>query len=129
MIDNLVHLLGNALLVIAAASVLIGGIGVIRMPDLYTRMHASSLTDTVATLALFSGLILHSGLTLVSFKLAAIMAFVLLTGPTATYALANAAYSSGIQPPVPHGPEAPEATEAGDSQQAEDATRQEGTQS
>lgn len=115
MIETVTQLLGNALLILAAASVLIGGVGVIRMPDLYTRMHASSLTDTVATLALFSGLILHSGLTLASFKLAAIMAFVLLTGPTATYALANAAYSSGIQPPVPHGPEAPEPAGGGDS--------------
>lgn len=112
MIDIILHLLGNGMLIVAAASVVIGGIGVLRMPDLYTRMHASSLTDTVATLALFSGLILHSGLTLVSFKLAAIMAFVLLTGPTATYALANAAYSSGLMPPVPHGPGLPEEVEA-----------------
>ena len=107
MIDTVVHWLGSALLVIGAASVLVGGIGVIRMPDLYTRMHASSLTDTVASLALLTGLMLHSGLTLATFKLFTILAFVLLTGPTATYALANAAFSSGVQPPVPHGPAAP----------------------
>lgn len=107
MIDTVVHWLGSALLVIGAASVLVGGIGVIRMPDLYTRMHASSLTDTVASLALLTGLMLHSGLTLATFKLFTILAFVLLTGPTATYALANAAFSSGVQPPVPHGPAVP----------------------
>jgi multicomponent Na+:H+ antiporter subunit G len=107
MIDTVIHYLGNALLLIGAASVLIGGVGVIRMPDLYTRMHASSLTDTVASLTLLSGLILHSGLTLATFKLFTVLVFVLLTGPTATYALANAAYSSGLQPPVPHGPAEP----------------------
>ncbi len=107
MIDTALHWLGSALLVIGALSVLVGGIGVIRMPDLYTRMHASSLTDTVASLTLLTGLMLHSGFTLVTFKLFTILAFVLLTGPTATYALANAAFSSGVQPPVPHGPAVP----------------------
>lgn len=122
MIDTVVHYLGNGLLIIGAASVLIGGVGVIRMPDLYTRMHAASLTDTVASLALLTGLILHSGLTLASFKLFTILVFVLLTGPTATYALANAAYSSGLQPPVPHGPAVPGAG-ADDNQVTEgDAT-------
>lgn len=118
MIDQILHWLGNGLLILAAASVLIGGIGVIRMPDLYTRMHASSLTDTVATLALFSGLMLHSGLTLASFKLLAVMAFVLLTGPTATYALANAAYSSGVMPPVPHGPGLPQQSDGEGEEEA-----------
>jgi len=99
MIDVATEWLGNALLIAGAASVLIGGIGVTRMPDLYSRMHASSLTDTMATLALFSGLMLHSGFTLATIKLMAIMAFLLLTGPTATYALANAAFRSGIEPP------------------------------
>lgn len=99
MIDVAIEWLANGLLIIGAASVLIGGIGVIRMPDLYSRMHASSLTDTMATLALFSGLMLHSGFTLATIKLMAIMVFLLLTGPTATYALSNAAFRSGLEPP------------------------------
>tara|TARA_R110002110_G_scaffold70292_2_gene188764 strand:- start:129 stop:479 length:351 start_codon:yes stop_codon:yes gene_type:complete len=99
MISVAIEWLGSALLIVGAASVLIGGIGVMRMPDLYSRMHASSLTDTMATLALFSGMILHSGFTLATAKLLAIMVFLLLTGPTATYALANAAYTSGLKPP------------------------------
>ncbi len=99
MIEAIMEWTGSGLLLLGAACVLIGGIGVIRMPDLYSRMHASSLTDTMATLALFSGMMLHSGLTLATLKLFAIMVFLLLTGPTATYALANAAYSSGLTPP------------------------------
>lgn len=86
------------LLIVGSICVLIGGLGVLRMPDFYTRMHASSLTDTMATLALFSGMILQAGLSLAAAKLFAIMLFLLLTGPTATYALANSALLSGHKP-------------------------------
>jgi multicomponent Na+:H+ antiporter subunit G len=52
----------------------------------------------MATLLIFVGIILQSGFTLASLKLFAIMLFLLLTGPTATYALANAALLSGLKP-------------------------------
>ena len=86
------------LLLLGGGFVLVGGIGVIRMPDLYTRMHAASLTDTLGTLCILGGIGLQAGLTLASIKLAAIAIFLLLTGPTATYALANAALMSGVLP-------------------------------
>ncbi len=86
------------LLLLGGGFVLVGGIGVIRMPDLYTRMHAASLTDTLGTLCILGGIGLQAGLTLASIKLAAIAIFLLLTGPTATYALANAALMSGVMP-------------------------------
>lgn len=92
----MIDIVSSVLLLIGAACVIIGGIGILRMPDLYTRMHASSLTDTMATLALFSGMMLQTGLTLATIKLFAIMVFLLLTGPTATYALANAALMAGL---------------------------------
>lgn len=81
-----------------AGFVLIGGIGMLRLPDLYTRMHAASLTDSLGTLLLLLGIMLQAGLSLATFKLAAIALFLLLTGPTATYALANAAMLSGYRP-------------------------------
>jgi multicomponent Na+:H+ antiporter subunit G len=80
------------------AFVLIGGVGVLRMPDLYTRMHAASLTDTMGTLLILGGVILQAGISLAAIKLVAIAVFLLLTGPTATYALANAALLSGLKP-------------------------------
>ncbi len=86
------------MLLTGAGFVLVGGIGMLRLPDLYTRMHAASLTDTLGTLLLLLGLVLQSGFSLATFKLAAIAAFLLLTGPTATYALANAALLSGYKP-------------------------------
>ena len=87
--------LSGGLLLIGALCVLVGGVGILRMPDLYTRMHAASLTDTMATLALFSGMMLQTGLTLATVKLFTVMVFLLLTGPTATYALGNAAVTAG----------------------------------
>ena len=90
--------LSFVLFVGGGAFVLIGGVGVLRMPDLYTRMHAASLTDTMGTLLILGGVIVQAGLSLAAVKLVAIALFLLLTGPTATYALANAALLSGVRP-------------------------------
>ena len=78
--------------------VIVGGVGVLRMPELYTRMHAASVTDSIAPIMIISGLILQAGFTLASFKLLAILVFLLLTGPTASNALASAALLSGKTP-------------------------------
>jgi multicomponent Na+:H+ antiporter subunit G len=98
MIDLALDILSWILLTSGGVCVLIGGIGGLRLPDFYTRIHAASLTDTMATLLIFIGIILQAGFTLASLKLFAIMLFLLLTGPTATYALANAALLSGLKP-------------------------------
>ena len=89
----------TALLLLAGGFlVLAGGIGVLRMPDLYTRMHAASLTDTGGAGLILLGLLLQGGFSLVSAKLLAIVLFLFLTSPTAAYALANAALLSGVAP-------------------------------
>ena len=86
------------LLLLGSGFVLAGGIGALRLPNFYTRMHAASLTDTMGTILILVGIMLQAGLTLASIKLFAILVFLLLTGPTATYALANAALMSGMKP-------------------------------
>ncbi len=78
--------------------VLVGGIGALRMPNLYTRMHAASVTDSIGPILVIGGLMLQAGMTLASIKLAAILVFLLLTGPTASNALASAAMLSGHRP-------------------------------
>ena len=98
MIDTAVSILSWILLCTGGAFVLIGGIGALRLPNFYTRLHAASLTETMATILIFLGMILQAGLTLAALKLLAIMVFLLLTGPTASYALANAALQSGLRP-------------------------------
>lgn len=86
------------LLIAGSAFVLIGGIGALRMPDFYTRMHAASLTDTLGTILILCGVIVQAGLSLAGVKLLAIMVFMLMTSPTAAYALANAARLDGLAP-------------------------------
>ena len=91
-------LLSWILLCLGGSFVLIGGIGALRLPGFYNRLHAASLTDTMATILIFTGIMLQAGFSLAALKLAAIMLFLLMTGPTASYALANAALLSGMRP-------------------------------
>ena len=78
--------------------VLVGGIGALRMPNLYTRMHAASVTDTLGAALVIAGVMLQAGLSLATIKLAAILLFLLITSPTSSYALASAAMLAGIRP-------------------------------
>jgi multicomponent Na+:H+ antiporter subunit G len=80
------------------AFVFIGGLGALRMPDLYTRMHAASVTDSIGPALIIGGIILQAGFTLASVKLVAILLFLLLTGPTASNALASASLLAGNRP-------------------------------
>ena len=77
---------------------IIGGIGMHRFPDFYTRLHAASTTDTLCAALFLLGLGLQAGLTLASFKLFLIFAFIFFTSPTASHSLANAAMLGGIKP-------------------------------
>lgn len=80
----------------------IGGIGILRMPDFYTRMHAASITDTAGMTLMLAGLMLQAGLSLVTAKLVFIMVFLMITSPTATHALARAALHDGVKPRLDH---------------------------
>ena len=86
------------LLTLGGVSVLIGGIGALRMPNLYARMHAASVTDSTGAILVLVGIMLQAGLSLATIKLAAILLFLLLTSPTATNALASAALLAGTKP-------------------------------
>jgi len=101
MMETVVDALSWTLLAAGGGFVFIGGLGALRLPNFYTRMHAASLTDTMGTILILVGIMLQAGLSLATVKLAAILGFLLLTGPTASYALANAALLSGLKPEVP----------------------------
>ncbi len=98
MSEMVLDVLSWVLLCLGGGFVVIGGVGTLRLPDFYTRLHAASLTDTMATILIFTGMMLQAGFSLATLKLGAIMLFLLLTGPTASYALANAALQSGMRP-------------------------------
>lgn len=86
------------LLTLGGIAVLIGGIGALRMPDLYTRMHAASVTDSLGAILVITGVMLQAGLSLAAIKLAAILLFLLLTSPTSSNVLASAALLAGTKP-------------------------------
>ena len=77
---------------------LIGGLGLLRLPDVYTRMHAAGITDTLGAGLILSGLGLQAGLSQTAIKLALILVFLIYTSPAATHALAKAAYLRGAKP-------------------------------
>ncbi len=83
----------------------VGALGLLRMPDFFTRMHAASVTDTLGAGLLLVGLMLQAGLTLVTVKLGFLAALILFTSPTATHALAKAAMVRGLQPLLAQGDE------------------------
>ena len=85
-------------LLAGGALVVTGGIGLLRLPDFFTRLHAASLTDTLGFAFIVLGLALQSGAGLTSLKLFLALAFLLLTGPVATHALAKAALHGSLRP-------------------------------
>lgn len=87
-----------ALLVAGGLFCVIGAIGLHRMPDFYTRLHAASVIETLGAALLLSGMALQSGWTLNVAKLAIIGLLIFFTSPAATHALAKSALARGLRP-------------------------------
>ena len=98
MTADILDILSVALIGIGSLSLIIGALGVLRLPDVYTRMHAASITDTLGAGSIILGLILQAGLTLVAGKLFLILVFLFFTSPASSFALAHAALRSGVKP-------------------------------
>jgi multicomponent Na+:H+ antiporter subunit G len=91
-------------LLLAAGSffVLVGALGLLRLPELFTRMHAASVIDTLGVGLLMFGMVLQAGLSLVTLKLLILMLLFVFTGPVVTHALARAALHEGVAPRLAH---------------------------
>lgn len=94
----LVDILSWVLIVGGGLFCIIGGIGMLRLPDVFTRMHAAGIIDTAGATLITIGLMLQAGFTLVTVKLILIVVFVLYTSPVSTHALAQSAVSTGVKP-------------------------------
>ena len=81
---------------------LIGSIGIIRLPDFYSRTHATSKSDTLGMMLVIIGLIIYEGLTINGGKLFLILLFILLANPVGAHALARAALNAGLKPLLPN---------------------------
>ena len=93
------ELIAAALLCLGTFFCLVGGVGIHRMPDFYTRTHAASITDTLgAGLMLIGLMFLCEGQHwTVPVKLGMVLVFVLLTSPTSGHALVKAAAAEGVR--------------------------------
>jgi len=76
----------------------VGAIGLLRMPDFYTRMHAASVIETLGAAGILLGLLLQAGFTLVAAKLLMVGLLILFASPASTHALARAARVYGLKP-------------------------------
>lgn len=77
---------------------IVGALGLVRMPDFYTRMHAASVIETLGAGFILLGLLLQAGFSLVAVKLLFIGVLIFFASPTATHALARAAMVRGLEP-------------------------------
>lgn len=94
----IIDALSWACILLGSFFTVVGAFGLVRMPDVFTRMHAASVTDTLGVGFLILGMGLQAGLSLVTLKLLLLLALFFFTGPVVTHALAQASLHEGIQP-------------------------------
>ncbi|MGN8158259.1 monovalent cation/H(+) antiporter subunit G [Salinisphaera sp. RV14] len=97
MLNGIADIASWVLIVAGSLACVISGFGMLRMPDLFTRIHAASVADTGGMLLVLTGLMVQAGLGLTTAKLVLIVFFLLITSPTATHALARAARHDGVR--------------------------------
>jgi len=95
----LLHWISDAFLLVGSFLLLSGALGFLRFPDLFARIHACGVTETLATSMILLALILKSESAMPQVKLVLILLFLIFSSPTASHALAKAAWNAGVRPP------------------------------
>ena len=100
--------------------VMVGALGLVRMPEIFTRMHAASVSDTLGVGFLILGMSVQAGFSLVTLKLLFLLALFFFIGPVVTHALAQACLHEGVKPMLTEdrrGLNRPQSTNADDGRQ------------
>ena len=97
---DILNLVSSVFILVGSLSIIVGLLGVYRMPDFFTRLHAASIIDTLGAMLIVFGLIMHHGISIVSVKLFLILVFILITTPTAAHALAKSALHGNLKPVI-----------------------------
>jgi multicomponent Na+:H+ antiporter subunit G len=92
----IIGLLSDICLLLGGLFTLTGAIGLLRLPDFYTRLHAASVTESLAAPLLIIGVMLDTGFTLDSAKLILIIVIMIVSNPTITHALCRAVAHGGL---------------------------------
>ena len=98
MMDMLITILSGLSIAIGVIALLIGSLGLIRLPDVFCRIHAVGMIDTAGASFIILGMVIHQGFSLVSVKLLLIGVFLFFTSPIATHAVAQVAHKMGVKP-------------------------------
>ncbi|GAA0858202.1 monovalent cation/H(+) antiporter subunit G [Aliiglaciecola litoralis] len=96
--DLVADILTGAFLALGCTLGIIGGIGMHRLGDFYSRLHAVGVTDTLCSFLVLTGLAFQAGISLVTVKLILVFFFLFFTSPTASFSLGNNAWNWGLKP-------------------------------
>jgi len=88
--------IGVAIVIVGLAFDVFGCVGLVRLPDIYTRLQAATKCVTLGTCMILIGIAILTGLNATGVKALVCMAFVLITSPTAAHAIARGAYKFGV---------------------------------
>ena len=98
MLDSLINVSSLISLIIGIFFILTGSIGILRLPDVFARIHAAGMIDTAGSAFIILGMILQSGLSLITAKLVFIGIFIFFTSPITGHVTANLARKKGLIP-------------------------------
>jgi multicomponent Na+:H+ antiporter subunit G len=96
MIDALQHYVAAALVIVGSLFALTASIGLLRLPDFYTRMHAASKAGTLGSCVMLIALAVYADDLAVTTRALGGVVFLLLTAPVSAHLLAKAAHASGL---------------------------------
>jgi multicomponent Na+:H+ antiporter subunit G len=86
------------LIVIGLFFLVVGSIGMLRLPDIFSRAHALSVTDSLGAIFVLAGLAVHEGLSMNFLRIMVVLLLVYLLNPVISHATVRAAYRCGLRP-------------------------------
>lgn len=93
-----IDIISTVLMVGGAFFMLTGALGLLRLPDFYTRLHATGKCDTLGEVLIIVGCMVYQGWSFITIKLFFLMLFIFIANPVATHAIMKAAYVTGVKP-------------------------------
>ncbi len=91
-------LVAIALILAGLFFLIVAAIGMLRLPDVFTRSHALSLTDSLGAFLVLAGLAIYQGFSLNLLKILVVLALLYLLNPVVSHATIRAALRSGLKP-------------------------------
>ncbi len=95
---GIIDIVATILMVMGLFFMITGAVGLLRLPDFYTRLHATGKCDTLGEVLLIVGCMIYQGWSFVSVKLFFLMFFIFMANPVGTHAIMKAAYYTGLKP-------------------------------